>query len=43
MQELLAIIARGLVDAPEAVKVDRDEPNDQGDSYHCAFRLYPHG
>ena len=30
MQELLAIIARGLVDAPEAVKVDRDEPNEEG-------------
>lgn len=30
MQELLAIIAKGLVDEPDAVKVDRDEPNDEG-------------
>ena len=30
MQELLAIIARGLVDEPDAVKVDRDEPNEDG-------------
>lgn len=30
MQELLAIIARGLVDEPDAVKVDKDEPNEEG-------------
>ena len=30
MQELLAIIARGLVDEPDAVKIDRDEPNEEG-------------
>ena len=30
MQELLAIIARGLVDKPDAVKVDKDEPNEEG-------------
>ena len=30
MQELLAIIAKGLVDEPDAVKVDRDEPNEEG-------------
>ena len=30
MQEGLAIIARGLVDEPDAVKVDRDEPNEEG-------------
>lgn len=30
MQELLAIIARGLVDEPDAVKVDKDEPNEDG-------------
>ena len=34
MQELLAIIARGLVDAPEAVKVDRDEPNEEGVTFY---------
>ena len=30
MQELLAIIAKGLVDDPEAVSVDRDEPSEDG-------------
>ena len=30
MQELLAIIARGLVDEPDAVVVDRDEPAEDG-------------
>ena len=30
MQELLAIIAKGLVEEPDAVKVDRDEPNEEG-------------
>ena len=30
MQELLAIIARGLVDDPDSVRVDRDEPNEEG-------------
>ena len=30
MQELLAIIAKGLVDEPDAVKVDRDEPHAEG-------------
>ena len=30
MQELLAIIAKGLVDEPDAVKVDRDGPNEEG-------------
>ena len=30
MQELLAIIAKGLVDDPDAVSVDRDEPNEEG-------------
>ena len=30
MQELLAIIAKGLVDEPDAVKVDKDEPNEEG-------------
>ena len=30
MQELLAIIARGLVDDSDSVKVDRDEPNEEG-------------
>ena len=30
MQELLAIIAKGLVDDPEAVSVDRDEPAEDG-------------
>ncbi|MBQ6387825.1 MAG: KH domain-containing protein [Ruminococcus sp.] len=30
MQELLAIIAKGLVDDPGAVSVDRDEPNEEG-------------
>ena len=35
MQELLAIIAKGLVDEPDAVKVDRDEPNEEGlTAYH---------
>ena len=30
MQELLAIIAKGLVDDPDAVSVDRDETNEEG-------------
>ena len=30
MQELLAIIARGLVDEPDAVVVDRDGPAEDG-------------
>ena len=30
MQELLTIIARGLVNNPDSVKVDRDEPNEEG-------------
>ncbi|WP_407721256.1 KH domain-containing protein [Ruminococcus sp. JE7B6] len=30
MQELLAIIAKGLVDDPDAVSVDRDETNKEG-------------
>ncbi|MEE0958286.1 MAG: KH domain-containing protein [Ruminococcus sp.] len=30
MQELLAIIAKGLVDDPAAVSVDRDEPAEDG-------------
>lgn len=30
MQELLVTIAQGLVDAPEAVKVTVDEPNEEG-------------
>ena len=30
MQELLAIMARGLVDEPAAVKGDREEPNEDG-------------
>ncbi len=30
MQELLAIIAKGLVDDPEAVKVDADAPTEDG-------------
>ena len=39
MQELLAIIAKGLVDEPYAVKVDRDEPSEEGitvDHIHVA-------
>ena len=35
MQELLAIIAKGLVDDPDAVSVDRDETNEEGvNVYH---------
>ena len=35
MQELLAIIAKGLVDDPNAVSVDRDEPAEDGTvTYH---------
>lgn len=30
MQELLEIIAKGLVDEPDAVKVDKDEPTEDG-------------
>lgn len=30
MEELLIIIAQGLVDNPECVKVDTDEPNEDG-------------
>ncbi len=30
MQELLAIIAKGLVDSPESVSVDADEPKEDG-------------
>ncbi len=30
MQELLAVIAKGLVDEPESVKVDADEPTEDG-------------
>lgn len=30
MQELLAVIAKGLVDDPESVKVDADEPTEDG-------------
>lgn len=30
MQELLAVIAKGLVEQPDSVKVDVDEPNDEG-------------
>ena len=30
MQELLAIIAKGLVDSPESVSVDADEPREDG-------------
>lgn len=30
MQELLAIIAKGLVDDPSAVVVEKDEPNEEG-------------
>ena len=30
MQELLAIIARGLVDEPDAVVVEKDEPAEDG-------------
>ena len=30
MQELLALIAKGLVDDPDAVSVDRDEPAEDG-------------
>ena len=30
MQELLAIIAKGLVEAPEAVKVEADAPAEDG-------------
>ena len=35
MQELLAIIAKGLVDDPSAVSVDKDEPAEDGTvTYH---------
>ena len=35
MQELLAIIAKGLVDEPDAVSVDKDEPAEDGTvTYH---------
>ena len=35
MQELLAIITKGLVDDPNAVSVDRDEPAEDGTvTYH---------
>jgi hypothetical protein len=30
MQELLAIIAKGLVDAPDSVSVDADAPDENG-------------
>lgn len=30
MEELLVTIAQGLVDNPECVKVDTDEPNEEG-------------
>lgn len=30
MQELLAVIAKGLVDDPESVKVDADKPTEDG-------------
>lgn len=30
MKELLTIIAQGLVDEPDAVRVDRDEPDEEG-------------
>lgn len=30
MQELLAIIAKGLVDEPDAVRVDKDDVNEEG-------------
>ncbi|HHZ06627.1 MAG TPA: KH domain-containing protein [Clostridiales bacterium] len=30
MQELLVTIAQGLVESPESVKVDVDEPNEEG-------------
>ncbi len=30
MEELLITIAQGLVDSPECVKVDADEPNEDG-------------
>lgn len=30
MEELLITIAQGLVDNPECVKVDTDEPNEEG-------------
>lgn len=30
MQELLVTIAKGLVESPEDVKVDVDEPNEEG-------------
>ena len=30
MQELLAIIAKGLVDDPDSVVIDRDEPTEDG-------------
>ena len=53
MQELLAIIAKGLVDDPDAVSVDRDETNEegvtvyqqnrQGYPYDRQERVYPHG
>ena len=40
MQELLAIIAKGLVDDPDAVSVDRDETNEEGVTvYHIHGRI----
>ena len=30
MQELLKVIAQGLVEEPSQVSVDKDEPNDEG-------------
>ena len=30
MEELLTIIAKGLVEEPDAVKVTKDEPDDEG-------------
>lgn len=30
MQELLAVIAKGLVDDPDSVKIDADAPNEEG-------------
>ncbi len=30
MQELLTLIAKGLVEAPDAVEVTADEPNEEG-------------
>lgn len=35
MENLLAIIAKGLVDEPDAVSVEKDEPNENGTTvYH---------